>query len=110
VRSSDLYPLILLTGYKLMSTGSGEGVMAICDRHDGEVSALVVNSLTEPPMLADLAFMAGEHEAEHHGGPAMSDPDGAPRCQEPTCPDYGDPDFGEATCPAEHADPSGGAR
>jgi len=29
----------------------------------------------------------------------------APRCQESTCPDYGDPDFGEGTCPAEHADP-----
>jgi len=28
------------------------------------------------------------------------------RCQEPTCPDFGDPDFGEATCPAEHADPT----
>lgn len=28
-----------------------------------------------------------------------------PRCMEPTCPDYGDPDFGEMTCPAEHADP-----
>lgn len=27
-----------------------------------------------------------------------------PRCQVPTCPDFGDPDFGEGTCPAEHAD------
>jgi hypothetical protein len=27
-----------------------------------------------------------------------------PRCQNPACPDYGDPDFGEGTCPAEHAD------
>jgi hypothetical protein len=27
------------------------------------------------------------------------------RCQDPTCPDFGDPDFGEGTCPAEHADP-----
>lgn len=28
----------------------------------------------------------------------------APRCQEPTCPDFGSFDFGEGTCPAEHAD------
>jgi hypothetical protein len=27
----------------------------------------------------------------------------APRCQEPTCPDFGSFDFGEGTCPAEHA-------
>lgn len=25
------------------------------------------------------------------------------RCQEPTCPDYGDKNFGEGTCPQEHA-------
>lgn len=30
----------------------------------------------------------------------------APRCQEPTCPDFGDPDFGEGTCPAEHTHPA----
>lgn len=29
----------------------------------------------------------------------------APRCYEPTCPDYGSWDFGEGTCPAEHAEP-----
>lgn len=34
--------------------------------------------------------------------------DRPPRCQEPTCPDFGDPDFGEGTCPSEHAHPSGG--
>lgn len=73
MRTPDLYPLSLLTGYKLMPTGSGKGVMAMCVRHDGEVSALVVNSLTDSPSLADLAFMAGEHEAEHHNGPAMPD-------------------------------------
>lgn len=28
-----------------------------------------------------------------------------PRCQEPTCPSFGDPDFGEATCPFDHAVP-----
>jgi hypothetical protein len=28
----------------------------------------------------------------------------APRCCEPTCPDFGSWDFGEGTCPAEHAD------
>jgi hypothetical protein len=71
VAELDLYPLTLLTNYKLMPTGSGKGVMAMCDRHDGDVTALVVNSLTEAPALASLAFMAGEHEAEHHGGPAM---------------------------------------
>lgn len=27
----------------------------------------------------------------------------APRCCEPTCPDFGDWDFGEGTCPAEHS-------
>jgi len=27
----------------------------------------------------------------------------APRCHEPTCPDFGSYDFGEGTCPAEHA-------
>lgn len=31
----------------------------------------------------------------------------APRCHEPTCPDFGSWDFGEGTCPAEHADPAG---
>lgn len=69
----DLYPLMLLAGYKLMPTGTGDGVMAVCDRHDGQVVALVVNSVTDSPMLADLAFMAGEHEAERHDGPAMPD-------------------------------------
>jgi hypothetical protein len=29
----------------------------------------------------------------------------APRCYEPTCPDFGSWDFGEGTCPAEHAEP-----
>lgn len=29
------------------------------------------------------------------------------KCEEPTCPDFGDPDFGEGTCPAEHARPAG---
>jgi hypothetical protein len=24
-------------------------------------------------------------------------------CFDPECPDFGDPDFGEGTCPAEHA-------
>lgn len=28
-----------------------------------------------------------------------------PRCFEPTCPDFGDPNFGEGTCPSEHAVP-----
>lgn len=28
----------------------------------------------------------------------------APRCQEPDCPDFGSFDFGEGTCPAEHAE------
>ena len=32
-------------------------------------------------------------------------PHDVPHCQDPTCPDYGDPNFGEGTCPAEHADP-----
>lgn len=27
------------------------------------------------------------------------------RCFEPTCPDFGSYDFGEGTCPAEHAQP-----
>jgi hypothetical protein len=27
------------------------------------------------------------------------------KCEEPTCPDFGDPDFGEGTCPAGHAEP-----
>jgi hypothetical protein len=35
---------------------------------------------------------------------AQALPDGL-RCQEPTCPDFGSPDFGEGTCPAEHAEP-----
>jgi len=75
VADADLYPLALLTGYTLMPTNSGKGVMAVCQRHDGAVSALVVNDLSEPPSLGDLAFMAGEHEAEHQGGPAMPDTD-----------------------------------
>lgn len=29
------------------------------------------------------------------------------RCFEPTCPDFGSYDFGEGTCPAEHAKPTG---
>lgn len=42
-------------------------------------------------------------------GPWRWDPDGkggwisAPRCREATCPDFGSWDFGEGTCPAEHA-------
>lgn len=28
-----------------------------------------------------------------------------PRCMEPTCEDFGDYDFGEGTCPQEHAIP-----
>lgn len=75
MRNDDPYPLALLTGYTLMPTNSGAGVMAVCARHDGEVAALIVNSVSGAPLLSDLAFMAGEHEAEHHGGPAMPDPD-----------------------------------
>lgn len=89
------YPLALLSGYSLMPTGSGTGVMAVCRRHDSAASALVVNSLTEGPNFGSLAFMAGEHEAEHHGGPAMPDEGGADvheadldlRDPNPTCPD-----------------------
>lgn len=71
--NEDHYPLALPSGFELMPTGSENGVLALCRRHEGEVSALVVNSLTEAPDLGSLAFMAGEHEAEHHGGPAMPD-------------------------------------
>lgn len=39
-------------------------------------------------------------EPDGHGGWVS-----APRCHEPTCPDYGSWDFGEGTCPAEHAQP-----
>ena len=73
--SQDHYPLALLAGFELIPTGSGDGVMAVCRRHKGQVSALVVNSISEAPLLGSLAFMAGEHEAEHHGGPAMPDED-----------------------------------
>lgn len=31
--------------------------------------------------------------------------DRPPRCMEPTCPDFGSYDFGEAACPQEHAVP-----
>lgn len=34
----------------------------------------------------------------------------APRCMEPRCPDFGDYDFGEGTCPADHAIPPGRRR
>lgn len=74
----DLYPLNLLADFELMPTGTGKGVMAVCRRHDGEVSVFVVNSVSGAPLLGDLAYMAAEHEAKHHGGPAM--------------PDEGDPD------------------
>lgn len=42
----------------------------------------------------------GKHQAE-------LDPIGSNAdifCRNPSCPDYGDPNFGEGTCPAEHAD------
>lgn len=42
----------------------------------------------------------GKHRDRHTPTCGCTD---VPRCQEPTCPDFGDPDFGEATCPAEHA-------
>jgi hypothetical protein len=32
-----------------------------------------------------------------------------PFCFEPTCPDFGDPNFGEGTCPESHATPAAGA-
>lgn len=73
--SEDHYPLTLLAGFELMPTGAGTGVMAVCRRHNGEVSALVVNSMSEAPPLGDLACMAAEHEAEHHGGPAIPNED-----------------------------------
>jgi hypothetical protein len=70
--AEDLYPLDLLANFSLMPTGVDSGVMAICKRHDNEISALVVNSVSAAPLLADLAYMAAEHEAEHHGGPTMA--------------------------------------
>ncbi len=73
--SGDRYPLAALIGYVLMPTGAGNGVMAVCERHEGAVSALAVNSLSEAPTLANLAYMAAEHEAEHHDGPALPGPD-----------------------------------
>lgn len=75
IETSDSYPLALLTGYELMPTGVGNGVMAVCKRHDNEVSALIVNSVSASPLLASLAYMAAEHEAERHGGPAMPEAD-----------------------------------
>lgn len=71
----DLYPLRLLAGYTLMPTGVASGVMAVCNRHGDEVPALVVGDCSASPALSDLAFLVGEHEAVHHDGPAMPDPD-----------------------------------
>lgn len=65
----------MLAYYVLMPTGVEKGVMAVCMRHDSEVSVLVVNSLDEAPLLANLAIMAAEHEAEYHGGPSITDPE-----------------------------------
>jgi len=56
--------------------------------------------MTECP---DCAGDGGEIKPGPMVGCAEWEP--KPRCQEPTCPDYGDPDFGEATCPTEHAEP-----
>lgn len=39
----------------------------------------------------------------------MTDQNTPTGCQDPSCPDFGDPTFGEATCPAEHAEPTGPA-
>jgi hypothetical protein len=72
----DLYSLARLDGFELWPTGVDKGVMVVCKRHENEVSAMIVNSVGGAPSLASLAFMAGEHEAEHHGGPPMPEPDG----------------------------------
>lgn len=99
--TDDLYPIALLIGYTLMPTGADRGVMAVCRRHEGEVSVLVVNSVSEPPGLADLALMAAEHEAEHHGGPSpvvasLSVADGE---RYPACPVCGSGEHAREDCP-----------
>lgn len=73
--AEDMYSLKLLDGFELWPTSVDKGVMAICHRHPGEVKALIVNSVSASPSLGSLAFMAAEHEAEFHGGPAMPDED-----------------------------------
>ena len=56
----------ILQGFTLMPTGTGNGVMAVCRRHEDQVSALVLNSISEPPSLRGLALMPAEHEDEEH--------------------------------------------
>lgn len=74
IQDVDLtYSLALLADFELRPTGVDKGVMAVCRRHNDEINALIVDNASDPPSLADLAIMAAEHEAEHHGGPAMPD-------------------------------------
>ena len=44
----------------------------------------------------------GKHPAE--SSPIGTNADVRCRCR--SCPDFGDPDFGEGTCPSDHADPT----
>jgi hypothetical protein len=43
----------------------------------------------------------GKHPAGSDETPANPDI----KCREPSCPNFGDPDFGEGACPSEHVDP-----
>lgn len=59
------------------------------------------------PVTEDLSYSpvrVPENTGKHPGDSSETGTNTDIRCREPGCPDYGDPDFGEGTCPAEHAD------
>jgi hypothetical protein len=68
-----------------ISRVSGGMVYAVWPETGDDQYALV---LSDRPLTAEQALTAYR-----------------PRCQEPSCPDFGDPHFGDGTCPSEHADP-----
>jgi hypothetical protein len=55
------------------------------------------------PGEGGVPYLRGHDEGWHWESDGKGGGVSAPRCQESTCPDFGSYDFGEGTCPAEHA-------
>lgn len=58
------------------------------------------------PLPSYLPVQVPENTGKHEAESAPIGLNADIFCRDTACPDYGDPDFGEGTCPAEHADPN----
>lgn len=76
-----------------------------------DITAPLNENMERCPWPWDPQQLVGAAMGQYHCGycgamcmAGMEHVDYTPRCNDPSCRDFGDVNFGEGTCPAEHAD------